>query len=413
MAGIAAVPQWPQGPQRPHSGRNGPPTPQVPNSASLLHSPALRLGASHRVHCRPGAPVPCSATATLGTARLWRHPRPGAAGRARWRRAWSRLQVRVVGCAMVVCVHGGFRGWGSFSVDRLLPCMGQWRAAWACLQLQRVASGRGLEQRGEIGARDQIKSMPRGRKLQASCLPSAPRSAATYPAWEPDTAGQQVLAQVAAAAPAAAASSSLAWSMLPLPHHQQQRRQAPPSPRHQKLAAALAAGRGRPNGAPAGSGIFGSADFTAQEQLGPRAAASAAAAAAGGPADNLPASLAADLAPLDGLAASQLMLQSLYEQREQQPQQPQHAGPVLVPVPPAVAAAGAAAAGPLHQPQPQQPRHAEPRHQRGFAAVQGPLPIPQQALGSSQPASASPLHALLASPASQAAPSPRQPWPGR
>lgn len=242
--------------------------------------------------------------------------------------------------------------------------------------------------------------------------PHSPPAAATYPAWEPDNAGQQLLAQVAAAVPAAAASSSLAWSMLPLPHQQQARRQAPPSPRQQKLAAALVARQARPSGAPAESGIFGSADFTAQEQLGLRPAA-AAGATGGGVDANLAASLAADLAPVDGLAASQLMLQSLYGQREQQPQQ--QAGRSLAPVPAAVAAAGAAVGGALHQPQ----LHRQPQRQQGFAAVQAPLPIPQQAPASARPggavpaASASPLHALLASPASQAAPSPRQPWHGR
>lgn len=237
--------------------------------------------------------------------------------------------------------------------------------------------------------------------------------AATYPAWEPDTAGQQLLAQVAAAAPTAAASSSLAWSMLPLPHQQQARRQAPPSPRQQKLAAALAARRARPSGAPGESGIFGSADFTAQEQPRLRPAATAAGATGGGVDGNLAACLAADLAPVDGLAASQLMLQSLYGQREQQPQQ--QAGRTLAPVPAAVAAAGAAVGGALQQPQ----LHRQPQRQQGFAAVQAPLPIPQQAPASARPggavpaASASPLHALLASPGSQAAPSPRQPWHGR
>lgn len=235
--------------------------------------------------------------------------------------------------------------------------------------------------------------------------------AATYPAWEPDAAGQQLLAQVAAAAPAAAASGSLAWSLLPLPS--QQRRPGPPSPRQQKLAAALAGRTGRPGGGPADSGgIFGSADFGGQEHSAAQGG-TAAGVAAGAAAISLAAGHAAGVAPLDGVAASQLLLQSFYEQRDhhhqqQQPLMPsqQHAshGPGLAPVP--SVAAAAAAATPLHQ-------------QRGFAAVQAPLPIPQQAPTSSRPgqavlaASASPLHGLLASPAAQAAPSPRQLWHGR
>lgn len=209
---------------------------------------------------------------------------------------------------------------------------------------------------------------------------------------------------------------SLAWSLLPhtQPHAPapgllQRRLAAPVSPRQQpKLMASAMAGRGgRFNGAAVdSSGIFGSADLTAAAR---EEAALAAAAAAG--------------AGLDPVSASQLLLQSLYEQRRLPPLQEADQQQIRHPLAPSGFGAGPEPATgpgpsvPQRQQQPQQVR-------RGFAAVQAPVPIPPvPAAAAGQSPSVSPLHALLASPSPQqrvlqqhaaaAAASPRQTWLGR
>ena len=269
--------------------------------------------------------------------------------------------------------------------------------------------------------------LPRACTSRCPLLPAHPNPSnpATYPTWEPDAAGQQLLQQVATA-PAASlvpggGQHPLAWSLLPhvappAPAGLLQRRQAGLAaaalqPR-KALAAALAGGR-RGSGAGAGvdsSGIFGSADLTA-------AAREEAALAAAASAD----------AHLDAVSASQLLLQSLYEQRRcggeaaagDAPPPPQPPQPPPQP-PPALQPQGSHPLAPA-------PSAQQPQAQRSFAALQAPMPIPRTtSTTSGRSAGTSPLHALLASPSPQqrvlqqaagaapaAAASPRQPWLGR
>ena len=250
--------------------------------------------------------------------------------------------------------------------------------------------------------------------------PSHPPMAhtATYPAWEPDAAGQQLLQQVAAAPAAAPLAGSLAWSMLAQPAAV---RRSPASPRQPKAGVAALLQRGGRPGADSG-GIFASADLTPQGQI-------AAAAAAHLAASVMPAGAAAE-GPADLVGTSQLLLQSLYEQRRQQhwppqppPQQQQHGEPQASPQeqpqepgshPLARSGLAPAVAQPPAGPQP-------PRQQIGFAAVQAPLPIPRQqqptaAASPGRPAAAaspSPQQRLLLQSAGGAAASPRQSWLGR
>lgn len=253
--------------------------------------------------------------------------------------------------------------------------------------------------------------------------------AATYPTWQPDAEGQQLLQQVAAA-PAASlvpggGQHPLAWSLLPhgapqAPPGLVQRRHAGLASSglqsRKMLAAALAAGR---RGGPDSSGIFGSADLTA-------AAREEAALAAVATADP----------HLDAVGASQLLLQSLYEQRRyggteddaaggeapqplqpQSPPQPQQGG--SQPLAPTGFWSGQAATAAAPVPSSQQLPALR-------SLAQAPVPIPPAA-GSAggRSAGTSPLHALLASPSPQqrvlqqaagartALASPRQTWLGR
>jgi hypothetical protein len=236
--------------------------------------------------------------------------------------------------------------------------------------------------------------------------------AATYPAWQPGTPGQQLLRQLAAAGagapvavaggPAAAArQQSLAWSLLPAHQRQQQHRQ------HQVFGnrggAATSVGAVE-------DGIFGSADLglPADERSVVLAAATGAAAAAG------------EDAAAGRVSGSQLLLQSLYSQRRQQQQQQQQQ-PVAVSLPvSSLAASGLGSPAALRA-------QAQQEQRNGFASVQqqGAMPIPRataapgaQAAAAASPghpaiASASPQQRFLLQQAGAGAASPRQTWLGR
>ncbi|KAI3424722.1 hypothetical protein D9Q98_008111 [Chlorella vulgaris] len=188
---------------------------------------------------------------------------------------------------------------------------------------------------------------PKGhRSRQGKMEKSFLSFAATYPAWEPGAAGQQLLQQLNAACPSPSPAAlltgpaSLAWSVLPVSPRaaalqQQQQAQAqqllrwqPGAARLQQhaLAAALAS-RGMASGfrgaERVGSSIFGSADLTTVDTKAPSAAGAAGEAAGELSAANLSTSLglAGDAAPDDRLRVSQLLLQSLYRRRSHAPEQ--------------------------------------------------------------------------------------------
>ena len=275
--------------------------------------------------------------------------------------------------------------------------------------------------------------------------------AATYPAWEPDPAGQQLLAQLAAspaaAALAAAGHQSLAWSQVPgsppPPPGLPPRLWQPGGARLQPHAlASVLAARGygaMPRAANGhGSSIFGSAELTGagEGKLAGTGGAAAGETGAGGGALCL--NLAASLAPAgdatsdDRLRASQVLLQSLYEQRsqlqhplQQSPQRQPPARPAAVPGLEPQPPGGLAVTQQQQQQQQQQHRGFAPQQlqpqQQPVSAFQQRMAAQQAAAASpriSQPPSPAPSsmaqQRLLQQQAAAAAGSPgRQAWLGR